>query len=106
LFDIPKQQLRLASRYDAKAGAWRGLGLGLGLTHQSELPGDGSNSFFTPATTVWDAQASYQVKGARYGLAISNLLDKQYLVPSTYFGGGQVLPAAPRTLTASAVFSF
>jgi len=106
LFDIPKQQLRLASRYDAKSGAWHGLGLGLGLTYQSELPGDGSNSFFTPATTVWDAQASCQVKGARYGLAISNLLDKQYLVPSTYFGGGQVLPAAPRTLTASAVFSF
>lgn len=106
LFNIPKQQLRLAARYNAKTGAWRGLGLGLGLTYQSELPGDGNNSFFTPASTVWDAQASYQVKGVRYGVAIGNLLDKRYLVPSAYFGGGQLLPAAPRTLTASAVFSF
>jgi iron complex outermembrane receptor protein len=53
-----------------------------------------------------DAQVSYQSKQLRYGLAVSNLLDKQYLVPSAYFGGGQVTPATPRSVTASAVFSF
>ena len=63
-------------------------------------------SFFTPATTVWDAQVSYQTRNARYGVAVSNLLDAQYFVPSAYFGGGQLMPAAPRTITASAVFSF
>jgi len=101
LFNVPKQQLRLAARYDHQ-----GWGFGLGLTYQSELPGDGSNSFFTPASTVWDTQASYQHKQVRYGLAVSNLLDKPYLVPSAYWGGGQVLPATPRTVTASAVYSF
>lgn len=106
LFNVPNQQLRLAARYDAKSGAWKGWGMGLGLTYQSELPGDSTNSFFTPATTVWDTQVSYQTKNVRYGLAVSNLLDKQYFVPSAYFGGGQMMPAAPRTLTASAVFSF
>lgn len=101
LFNVPQQQLRLAARYDQQ-----GWGFGLGLTYQSELPGDGSNSFFTPASTVWDAQVSYQRTQVRYGLAVSNLLDKQYLVPSAYWGGGQVTPATPRTVTVSAVFSF
>jgi iron complex outermembrane recepter protein len=104
LFNVPEQQLRLAARYDASAGAWQGWGFGLGLTYQSELPGDARNSFFTPASTVWDSQLSYQRKNARYGVAVSNLLDKQFLVPSAYFGGGQVTPAMPRTVTVSAVF--
>lgn len=106
LFNVPKQQLRLAGRYDAISGPWRGWGMGLGLTYQSSLPGDSANTFFTPATTIWDAQVSHQAKNVRYGFAVSNLLDKQYFVPSAYFGGGQMMPAAPRTLTASAVFSF
>lgn len=106
LFNVPKQTARLAARYDIRQGELAGLGLGLGLTHQSKLPGDSTNSFFTPATTVWDGQVSYQMKAARLGLNVSNLFDKQYFVPSNYFGGGQVLPAAPRTVTATANFSF
>jgi iron complex outermembrane receptor protein len=106
LFNVPERQLRLATRYDAASGTWQGWGFGLGVTTQSELPGDARNSFFTPASTVLDAQVSYQSKQLRYGLAVSNLLDKQYLVPSAYFGGGQVTPATPRSVTASAIFSF
>ena len=106
LFNVPKEQLRLSTRYDFHTGSLQGVGLGMGVTHQSELPGDSKNTFFTPATAVWDGQVSYQVKGARYGLSVSNLFDKQYLVPSNYFGGGQILPGAPRALTATAVFTF
>ena len=106
LFNVPKEQLRLATRYDFHTGSLQGLGLGLGVTHQSELPGDSTNSFFTSTTAVWDGQVSYQAKGARYGLGVSNLFDKQYLVPSNYFGGGQILPGAPRAMTATAVFTF
>jgi iron complex outermembrane receptor protein len=106
LFMVPEQSLRLATRYDFRKGDLAGLGLGLGLTQHSRLPGDAANSYFTPAATVWDAQVSYQTKIARFGLNISNLLDKQYLIPSAYFGGGQVTPAAPRTFTATASFNF
>lgn len=106
LFNVPRQQLRLATRYDAASGAWQGWGFGLGVTAQSELPGDARNSFFTPASTVWDGQVSYQRKHVRYGLAVGNLLDKQVLVPSAYFGGGQVTPAMPRTVMASIVLSY
>lgn len=106
LFNVPETTARLAARYDFQAGQWAGWGLGLGVTHHDKLPGNNTNTFFTPSAQVWDAQVSYQSKGARYGLNVSNLFDKQYFVPSAYFGGGQVIPAAPRALTASAVFSF
>lgn len=106
LFNVPRQTARLAARYDIHGGPLNGLGLGLGLTHHSRLPGDTGNTFFTPSATVWDAQASYLIGPARLGLNVRNLTNHKYWVPSTYFGGGQVLPAAPRTLTATASIAF
>lgn len=106
LFDVPKQTIRLAARYDIKDGSYAGLGFGLGFTHMSALAGDTSNTFFTPAATVADAQFSYKLRDMRLGLNINNLFDKKYYVPSAYFGGGQVIPALPRTFSATANFSF
>lgn len=106
LFNVPEQSARLATRYDFRSGNLAGLGLGLGLTHNSKLPGNSTNTFFTPATTVWDAQVSYAIWKARFGLNVFNLTDKKYYVPSAYFGGGQVIPALPRTITATANFAF
>ena len=106
LFNVPEQSARLATRYDFRSGDLTGLGLGLGVTHHSRLPGNSTNTFFTPATTVWDAQLSYSLWKARLGLNVLNLTDKKYYVPSAYFVGGQVTPALPRTITATATFSF
>ncbi|VVD65751.1 ferrichrome-iron receptor [Pandoraea communis] len=106
LFNVPKQTARLATRYEFRSGWLAGLGLGLGMTFNSELPGNSTNTFFTPATTVWDAQASYTIGRARYGLNIFNLTNKKSFVPSTYFLGGQVIPALPRTVSVTAAFSF
>jgi|CXWL01.1.fsa_nt_gi iron complex outermembrane receptor protein len=106
LFNVPKQTARLAGRYDIQGGSLTGLGLGLGLTHSSSLPGNTTNTFFTPSATVADAQLSYKLRDMRFGLNIYNLFDKKFYVPSAYFGGGQVMPALPRTVSASASFSF
>jgi iron complex outermembrane receptor protein len=105
LFDVPKQSARLAGRYDIQGGNLIGLGFGLGVTHSSSLPGDSLNTFFTPAFTIADAQLSYKMRGMRFGLNINNLFDKKYYVPSSYFLGGQVIPALPRTVSATANFS-
>jgi iron complex outermembrane receptor protein len=104
LFNIPETTARLAARYDFRSGDLAGLGFGLGVTHQSELPGNTTNTFFTPASTVWDAQMSYALKKTQLSLAIRNLTDREYWIPSTYFGGGQVIPALPRTITATVKF--
>ncbi len=106
LFLVPERSMRLATRYDIRSGDLAGLGFGLGVTHRSRLPGDAANSFYTAAATVWDAQIAYRTKTARYGLNITNLLDKEYLAASAYFGGGQVTPAPRRSLVASASFDF
>ena len=106
LFNVPETTARLAVRYDIRSGDLAGLGFGLGTTYQSELPGNTTNTFFTPASTVWDAQIAYSVKKMQVALAIRNLTDREYWIPSTYFGGGQVIPALPRTLSASVKLDF
>lgn len=106
LFNVPEQSARLATRYDFRSGDLTGLGLGLGVTHHSRLPGNSTNTFFTPASTVWDAQLSYSLWKARLGLNVLNLTDKKYYVPSAYFVGGQVTPALPRTITATLSLAF
>ncbi|MFN5096499.1 TonB-dependent siderophore receptor [Limnohabitans sp.] len=98
LFNVPEQTLRVAARYDVRQGDWRGLGLGLGATHRFSLAGDTSNTFFTPAVTLVDAQASYKRGSMRYSASLTNLLNKQYFAPMAYFGGGQVVPGMPRSL--------
>lgn len=106
LFNVPEQSFRLATRYDFRNGSLAGLGLGLGVTHHSRLPGNAANDYFTPAAAVWDAQASYTLKSARFGLNITNLFDKEFLIPSAYFGGGQVTPAPRRTVNLTARIDF
>jgi iron complex outermembrane receptor protein len=90
LQNVPAQTARLAMRYDVRGGDFAGLGFGLGLRHHSKLAADSSNTNFTPAATVYDSQVSYRMKGVSLNLAINNLLDKKYVVPSS-----QSLSAAP-----------
>jgi iron complex outermembrane receptor protein len=106
LFNVPKQTARFAGHYDVYGGEWAGLGFGLGMTHHSSLPGNTTNTFFTPSATIADAQVSYKLHDMKLGLNVSNLFNKKYYMPSAYFGGGQVIPALPRTVSATANFSF
>ncbi len=101
--DVPKTSARLALRHDLGAGSLLpGLGFGLGLKHHGALKGDAANTYETPAATVFDAQVSYRVGSVRLGLVVDNLTDRQYWVPSRYFGGGQVTPAPRRSVAATA----
>lgn len=107
LFLVPEETLRIATRYEFKQGAYSGLGLGFGLTYRSELPGDYTNTFFTPSVTTYDAQASYQLdKTSTVRLFVNNLFDKQYVEPMAYLNGGRVMPALGRTLMANLTLKF
>jgi iron complex outermembrane receptor protein len=107
LFLVPEETLRIATRYEFKQGAYSGLGLGFGLTYRSELPGDYTNTFFTPSVTTYDAQASYQLdKTSTVRLFVNNLFDKQYVEPMAYFNGGRVMPALGRTIMANLTLKF
>ncbi len=107
LFLVPEEALRIATRYEFKQGAYSGLGLGFGLTYRSELPGDYSNTFFTPSVTTYDAQASYQLdKTSTVRLFVNNMFDKQYVEPMAYLNGGRVMPAFGRTIMANLSLKF
>ena len=106
LFNVPEKSARLATHYNVIDGTLTGLSVGFGASYNSERAGDSTNTFFTPSTTVFDAQIAYQLKNTRLGFNIVNVTDKKYYVPSTYFGGGQVIPASPRTFSATASYAF
>ena len=108
LQNVPAQTTRLAMRYDVRGGDLAGLGFGFGLRHHSKLAADSSNTNFTPAATVYDAQASYQMKNVRLNLAINNLLDKKYVVPSSQSSSAAPLyfPALRRSAMLTATMDF
>jgi iron complex outermembrane receptor protein len=107
LFNVPRTTARVATRYTLGSGsALPGLGLGLGLTHHSALPGDNTNSYFTPSATVFDAQAGYRLGQVQLSLNVRNLTDKKVWEPSRYFGGGQVTPAPRRTVALQGQVTF
>jgi iron complex outermembrane receptor protein len=108
LQNVPSQTARLAMRYDVRAGDFAGLGFGLGLRHHSQLPVDSTNSAFTPAVTVYDSQLSYRIKTVQLNLAVNNLLDKIYVVPSSQSTSSAPLyfPALRRTAMLTATIDF
>jgi iron complex outermembrane receptor protein len=95
-------------RYDIRGGDLAGLGFGLGLRHHSKLAADSSNTNFTPPVTVYDSQVSYRMKGVSLNLAINNLLDKKYVVPSSQSSsaGPLYFPAPGRTAMLTATMDF
>ena len=108
LQNVPAQTARLAMRYDIRGGDLAGLGFGLGLRHHSKLAADSSNTNFTPPVTVYDSQVSYRMKGVSLNLAINNLLDKKYVVPSSQSSsaGPLYFPAPGRTAMLTATMDF
>jgi iron complex outermembrane receptor protein len=108
LQNVPAQTTRLAMRYDVRGGDLAGLGFGLGLRHHSKLAADSSNTNFTPPVTVYDSQVSYRMKGVSLNLAINNLLDKKYVVPSSQSLSDAPLyfPALRRTAMLTATMDF
>lgn len=108
LQNVPAQTARLAMRYNVRGGDFAGLGFGLGLRHHSKLAADSSNTNFTPAATVYDSQVSYRMKGVSLNLAINNLLDKKYVVPSSQSLSDAPLyfPALRRTAMLTATMDF
>lgn len=102
LFNVPERSARLATHVELGAG----LSAGLGVNHHGQIAGNSLNTYFTPAATIWDAQLAYKAGPGRYALAVDNLLNHHYYLPSAYFSGGQVTPNKPLSVRASAQFSF
>jgi iron complex outermembrane receptor protein len=108
--NAPRHSANLWARYDASAGALRGVGFGLGLVYK----GDRAGSFPTTATATLpvlilpsyfrvDSGVYYTAKRFELTLAAVNLLDKLYY-DSAQVATLQIRPGSPRGATFSLRF--
>ncbi|WP_245524104.1 TonB-dependent receptor [Methylobacterium nonmethylotrophicum] len=86
--------------YQVQEGAWRGLGLGLGVTHVGSRFGDIGNTYKVGAYTRVDAAVFYDLdEHARFSLNLRNLTDARYIEqPFNQFNN---LPGAPFSVLAT-----
>jgi iron complex outermembrane recepter protein len=112
LTNAPKDKGQFWSRYDVDGGMLRGLGIGVGVTHVSDQPGNVPTAaspkvLRLPSYTVADLVFYYRVKTVDLALKIGNLFDKTYWdsVGST-LADLSVVPGAPRSVTVSARVAF
>ncbi|MBB2159519.1 TonB-dependent siderophore receptor [Gluconacetobacter sacchari] len=106
---IPRNTLSLWSDYQVPPHAIRslqGLGVGMGLRYIGNIEADNSDSFATPAVTLFDAAVHYDFgKGERWrlGVNINNLFDKRYVASCTgltscYYGQRRQVLGTVRTV--------
>lgn len=106
LFNVPRRTARLYTSHEL--GEWAGgqTRIGLGVSHQGELPATALDAFRTGSLTLWDAQIGWRRGDWRLQLDLRNLFDREGYTPSEYFGGGQVLALPGRSARLSASLSF
>ncbi|WP_312516427.1 TonB-dependent siderophore receptor [Massilia sp.] len=103
LQNVPRRSASLWASYQARSGAFAGLGAGMGLRYESEKTGP-SVSYVVPGYTAIDANLSYRMRHVRLTLSVKNLFDRDY-----YAGvlNNNVLPLGdPRTVMLRAVTDF
>lgn len=97
---VPRHKLTTWIDWRLPAGIAQGLGLGLGLRHNSTVP-DPANTRWVRAATVLDARLSQHLASWELALNVRNLLDKQYLVNCSY---GLCYPADRREVMGTATY--
>nr|WP_053082024.1 TonB-dependent siderophore receptor [Methylobacterium aquaticum] len=86
--------------YQFQEGAWRGLGIGAGVTHVGSRFGDISNSYKVGAYTRVDAAVFYDLnEHARFSLNLRNLTDARYIEQP--FNATNNIPGAPFSVLAT-----
>ncbi len=85
--NAPKHNLNFWTRYDFRSGALNGLGLGLGISHQSDrvgstplavVPAGFLPLLILPSFTKVDATAHYVTNRVEFTLKVANLTDELY----------------------------
>lgn len=80
--NAPKFTTSLWAKYTIQNGPWAGLGISLGGSRYSDQAGDAANTFFLPAYTLINANASYEIGRTWMQLNVYNLTDKHAAIGS------------------------
>ncbi len=103
-YGIPRHSGSLWGKY-AFGGDWHGLSVGAGAVGIGQYYANNANTEIVPGFVRTDAMLAYRFKGTASSmmtaqLNVTNVMDIRYYTPSGY-GGGSVVPGAPRTIVAS-----
>lgn len=97
ILDSPRTTANFWTRYNVPDGAWRGLGLGLGVTYQGSRP-TSLAPIVLPSNTLVDTAVYYQWRRFNLAVNVANALDRKYIASSSVNRRGLV-PGLPRTVT-------
>ncbi len=103
-YSIPKHSGSLWGKYSL-GGDMQGLSIGAGAVGIGQNYANNANTQIVPGFVRMDAMLAYRFKGVASSmmtaqLNVTNLMGIRYYTPSGY-GGGSVVPGAPRTIVAS-----
>ena len=103
LWNVPRQQVNLWTRYNIPGGHLKGLGVGLGVIYVGDRLGaitnDPTLQLKMSGYTRVDTAIYYQWKRYSFALNVSNALDRSYI--SSVRTNFNVFPGEPRKLTLS-----
>jgi iron complex outermembrane receptor protein len=105
LKNVPRHTARVWGTYRWRLGEGH-VGVGAGLTHSSDMPGDLANSFTVPGWTVYDAALFYELEKVRIQLNVTNLTDKEYIHRAAFSRNQGVIPGEPLRAILSAAIRF
>ncbi|MFZ2523700.1 MAG: TonB-dependent receptor [Candidatus Ferrigenium altingense] len=103
-FSVPHHSGSLWGKY-ALGGDMHNLSVGAGAVGVGQHYANNANTQIVPGFVRMDAMLAYRFKGAASSmmtaqLNVTNVMGIRYYTPSGY-GGGNVVPGAPRTIVAS-----
>lgn len=74
----PAHMANFWASYRVPKGAFKGLGIGLGMNYVSKIYINDTNTFWAPAYSVWDGLLFYDHSNYRFSLKVDNLANHRY----------------------------
>ena len=102
--NAPKHTFNLWTRFDAKEGFFKNLGLGAGLNYSAEKISWQEPDLVLPDYTIIDAAVYYKIKDMQLSFNINNIFNKTYWLGA--FNYPRLFPGTPRNVMFTVRYTF
>ena len=102
--NAPKHTFNLWTRFDAKEGFFKNLGVGAGLNYSAEKISWQEPDLVLPDYTIVDAAVYYKIKDMQLSFNINNIFNKTYWLGA--FNYPRLFPGTPRNVMFTIRYTF
>ena len=102
--NAPKHTFNLWTRFDAKEGFFKNLGVGAGLNYSAEKISWQEPDLVLPDYTIVDAAVYYKIKDMQLSFNINNIFNKTYWLGA--FNYPRLFPGTPRNVMFAVKYTF